>query len=132
MRVRPMFLSMILALVACGDSTQEAPVADDTTAGAAAQPAPLVLAGDTLMDRASLRCADGRLVSVGYFKGATRRAAVNLVGDSSVWARATEADTGSRYATLDESLILWTKGDTTSLTWQGRITSCVIDNTIEF
>lgn len=128
MTMRPVLLSIVLALVACGDSAQDAPVVDDSTAGTAA---PRVLGSDTLVDRASLRCADGRLVSVGYFKGATQRAAVNLM-DTSVWARSTEADTGARYATLDESLILWTKRDTTSLTWQGRITSCVIDNTIEF
>lgn len=123
---------LALVLVACGAPAQDAPVDGDTSAVATDQPRPVVMGSDTLIGRESLRCADGRLLSVGYFKGATERAAVNIVGDSAVWARSTAADTGVRYATLDESMILWTKGDTASLTWQGLITKCVVDTTIEF
>lgn len=130
MSERMLVLFSALALVACGGADAPDPAPGDS-ATAALVPT-TVIAGDTLIGQSRMRCGNGQLVSVGYFKGATRRAAVNLVGDTGLWARATAADTGERYATLDESLIWWTKGDTTSLEWQGRITTCVVDSTIEF
>ena len=125
---RPGWFVLGLALAACADSAPD-PAAEDTTPANAV--AATVIDGDTLLRRESFRCVDGRNVSAGYFRGTTERVALNL-GDTGLWARATATDTGERYATLDESAIWWDKGDTTSLTWQGRITTCVSDSTVVF
>jgi membrane-bound inhibitor of C-type lysozyme len=118
-----------LALAACADTDSPEPPAADTTMSTTATP--VVIDGDTLLSTESFRCADGRVLRVGSFRGAATRVALNL-GDTGLWARATAADTGARYATLDESAIWWHKGDTASLTWQGRITTCVVDSTVVF
>ena len=129
MSERTLLLLSALVLVACGGADAPEDLASDSTG--AARVGPPMFGDDTIVDVRSLRCDDGRVVSATYMQGPRSRVTLQL-GDTGVEAASAVAASGARYATADESLVWWTKGDTTALTWKGRTTSCVVDRTIQF
>ena len=129
MSKRTLLLLGSLVIVACGGAdAPKDPAGDSTVAG---RVGPATFGDDTIVDVRSLRCDDGRVVSATYLSGPRSRVTLQL-GDTGVEAASAVAASGARYATADESLVWWNKGDTTALTWKGRTTSCVVDSTIQF
>jgi membrane-bound inhibitor of C-type lysozyme len=129
MSKRMLLLLGALVMAACGGADAPEDLADDSAVAATMGPPTLGL--DTIVDVRSLRCDDGRVVSATYLAGPRSRVTLQL-GDTGVEAASVVAASGARYATADESLVWWNKGDTTALTWKGRTTSCVVDSTIQF
>ena len=122
---------LLSALVASACAGADAPDAAVEDSAAVARIGPPTVGVDTIADVKPLRCADGRIVSATYFVGPGSR--VNLqLGDTAVQVPSAVAASGARYATADEAIVWWNKGDTSSLTWQGRTTSCVVDSTVQF
>lgn len=130
MSKRMLLLLGALVMSACGGADAPEDLAGDSSA-VAATAGPPTLGQDTIVDVRSLRCDDGRVVSATYLAGPRSRVTLQL-GDTGVEAASVVAASGARYATADESLVWWNKGDTTALTWKGRTTSCVVDSTIQF
>ena len=96
-----------------------------TNAGdSAAQPAAKTI-------RAHFACADGKVVDATFINGARSSVALALSDGRKLTLPQALSASGARYATKDESVVFWNKGDTAFLEEAGKTTydGCVASRT---
>jgi membrane-bound inhibitor of C-type lysozyme len=109
----------LLLLAACGtDADPEAGSVESTrTAGVVAPQY------DTLMSSVNMRCDNGTEIRANVYVGNAPRV-VLATQDTGMVLAPRVAASGTRYATADEAIVWWSRGDSGTLTFRGTTTSC--------
>ncbi len=123
------FLALML-LAACGSGADSQAV-DSTADTTTAQPALTTPHPDTLVATADLRCANALELRANYYRGANPRVMI-ATQDTGLALPLRESASGARYATDDDAVVWWNKGDSVQFTFRGTTTSCGPAEGIEF
>lgn len=120
-------LALVLVVAGCAnEADSDATPVDSTRPNAVVAPR-----YDTLVSTANLRCDNGTEVRANVYVGSEPRV-VLATQDTGMVLPPREAASGTRYASDDESIAWWSKGDSATLTFRGTTTTCAPADGIEF
>lgn len=125
----PVLSCVLLALIACGDSSgPDAAAGDSATAGPIP---PATLGANTMVSAGGWRCTDGSVWNVTVWQGPGARIALSSTDTAYVLPQQPAAS-GARYVDSTGTVSWWTKGDSATLERAGRSAGCGTASDVEF